>query len=215
MAELLKLVFPPKCLLCDGILENGEQDICISCRKDPPVFTGSKEKIQYVKSWTSVWFYEDKVRESILRFKFGGRRHYAARYAPFLAKAVEEDLPEDIDLITYVPVDRLRRWKRGYDQVELLAKALAPRLGLPCLRTLKKVRHTPAQSSLKDVAARRANVLGAYRPYKPENVSGKRVLLLDDVITTGATTAECAKTLLLAGAEEVYCASVAKRRIER
>ena len=74
---------------------------------------------------------------------------------------------------------------------------------------MRKIRQTKPQSRLKDVAARRANVLGAYRVIEPELINGKRVLLLDDIITTGATVSECAKVLLIAGAKVVSCAAVA------
>ncbi len=118
---------------------------------------------------------------------------------------------EDIafDTLTWVPVSRWRRFRRGYDQVELLAKAVAEELGITAVRTLKKIRNTPPQSRIPEAAFRRANVLGAYRIVNAPAVAGKRVLLLDDIITTGATVSECSKTLLLAGAKEVSAASIA------
>ena len=107
------------------------------------------------------------------------------------------------------PVSPRRKWRRGYDQVELIARAAAKELGLAPTPTLRKVRHNDPQSSMKDAAARRANVLGVYRVIDPEAVSGKRILILDDILTTGATLSECARTLLTAGAKEVNCATVA------
>ena len=82
-------------------------------------------------------------------------------------------------------------------------------LGCKAQPVLKKVRHTPPQSLLTDVAKRRANILGAYRVRKSAHVAGRTVLLLDDIITTGATASECAKTLQFAGVEKVLCAAVA------
>ena len=116
---------------------------------------------------------------------------------------------ENFDVLTWVPVSRLRRMKRGFDQVELLAKEVALQLGVQALPCLKKIRHTPPQSTLPTAAQRRANVLGAYVATNPECIREKRVLLLDDIITTGATVSECAQTLLLAGAKEVRCAAIA------
>ena len=115
----------------------------------------------------------------------------------------------DFDVLTYVSTGWLRRWKRGYDHAALLCEAVAKELGVDSVKTLKKVRQAKPQSRIKSEAARRANVLGAYQVIDPEPVKGKRVLLLDDIITTGATVSECAKTLLIAGAKEVYCAAVA------
>ena len=80
---------------------------------------------------------------------------------------------------------------------------------LSATATLKKVRHNKKQSGLGDISQRRANVLGVYRVLDPEAVRGKRVLLLDDVLTTGATAGECARMLLTAGAKEVHCAALA------
>ena len=98
---------------------------------------------------------------------------------------------------------------------ELLAKAVGKELGMKPERTLKKLRNNPPQSGMKDFSARRANVLGVYRVIDPENLRGKRVLLLDDIITTGATVSECARTLLTAGAKEVYCVAVAANKEKR
>ena len=102
---------------------------------------------------------------------------------------------------TGVPVSAKRRRSRGYDQTELLAHAVARELELPCTQTLQKIRHNPAQSSQRDAAARRANVLGAYRAVSPERFAGRSVLLIDDILTTGATLSECSRVLLTAGAK--------------
>ena len=145
----------------------------------------------------------------MLRYKFAGRRCYAAAYGRALAMKLQTEELTDLDILTWVPVSSLRRMRRGYDQVELLANATAKELGIAPCKTLKKTRNTPPQSGIKDVYRRRANVLGAYKPVNPENIRGKRILLLDDIITTGATASECARTLLTAGAKEVYCAAIA------
>ena len=94
----------------------------------------------------------------------------------------------------------------------LLASAAALELGEVAVETLRKGRNTEAQSGLDDDAARRANVLGAYTAVDAELVEGKRVLLIDDVITTGATISECARILRTVGAREVVCATLARAR---
>ena len=94
----------------------------------------------------------------------------------------------------------------------LIAQSAAFFLDRTAVKTLCKVRITDVQSSIKDDSARRANVLGAYEVINPETVSGKRILLVDDVVTTGATFSECARVLRTAGAKDVVCASFARAR---
>ena len=204
----MSLLFPRKCVLCRKVLEKYETDLCHECRKTVPELEKPKLKISFVARWTAVWYYKDNVRRSLLRYKFYNARSYAAIYGRFLAMKIQkEDL--HFELLTYVSTGWLRRWKRGYDHVALFAEAVGKELGVPAVKTLKKIRQVKPQSRIRDAAARRANVLGAYRVIDPELVKGKRVLLLDDIITTGATISECAKVLLVAGAKEVFCAAVA------
>ncbi len=156
-----------------------------------------------------MWYYKDTVRSSLLRYKFSGRRSYAPAYGRILAMKLQKEGWDGFDILTWVPIAPLRRLRRGYDQVELLAEAVGNELGITPIKTLRKIRNTPPQSRIGDVSRRRANVLGAYVPVSPETVRGKRILLLDDVITTGATASECARVLLTAGAKEVFCAAMA------
>lgn len=115
----------------------------------------------------------------------------------------------EFDVVSWVPVSKWRRFRRGYDQVELLAESVCEELNMEPLKCLRKVRHTPPQSGIKGQAQRRANVLGAYQAIEPERFRDKRILLLDDIITTGSTVGECARVLLTVGAKEVRCAAVA------
>ena len=155
-----------------------------------------------------MWRYTGDVRKSLHRYKFGKARHYAAVYGRLLAMRILRDLPQ-ADIITWVPVSRKRLRQRGYDQVRLLAEAVSPELGIPAEPLLNKFRDNQPNSGLKTPEERRANVLGAYKAVGQEHFRGKRVLLLDDIITTGATASECARVLLTAGAEEVIFAAVA------
>ena len=207
--KLIRLLFPPKCTLCKTVLPDNQTDLCHSCRKDAPVFSKAKFKLSFIARWTAVWYYKDNVRGSILRYKFYNARHYADVYGRFLAMKLQTDRMDDYDVLTWVPVGFLRRLRRGYDQVELLANAVATETGRQAIPTLKKVRNTPPQSHIRDAAKRRANVLNAYRVTDGQAVRGKRVLLLDDILTTGATASECAKMLISAGAQEVTFAAIA------
>lgn len=207
--RLAALLFPPKCVLCGKVLEERETDLCAHCRVNAPECPVSRNKLPFLDSWLALWHYEDNVRGSLLRYKFYGRRHYATVYGRLLAMKLSREREDRFDVITWVPISRLRRLHRGYDQVELLAEAVAEELGMEPVRCLKKIRHNKAQSGITGHAQRRANVLGAYEAVAPENFRGRRVLLLDDVLTSGATAGECARVLLTAGAKEVHFAAVA------
>jgi len=209
---MLRLLFPRKCMLCRKLLRRGELDLCPACREETEPWRDPKRKYQFLDSFTAVWYYEGYVRSSILRFKFYRATHLAGGFGRRLALRLQDRFPEDFDLVTWVPVSTLRKLRRGYDQSALLAKALGKELGTEPVSTLKKIRNNKTQSSLHDSAHRRANVLGAYRVINADAVRGKRVLLVDDVFTTGATAGECARMLLTAGAKEVHCAAIAAAR---
>ena len=206
------VLFPEKCVLCGRILQKDELDLCHHCRIDAPECPMTREKYSYIDSWTALWYYEDKVRHSLLKYKFYGRCNYAATYARLLGMKLLQQEQENIDVLTWIPVSEKRRRKRGFDQVELIARHLGENLGITPLPTLKKIRDNPPQSGITGHAERRANVLGVYIEQNRENFYGKRVLLLDDILTTGATAGECARVLLTAGAAEVHLAVVAVAR---
>lgn len=209
LKRLWILLFPPKCVHCGKLLSREETDLCRSCRENAPVFEKSTFRISFVAHWTAVWYYNDNVRYGILRFKFSKRRSYALAYGRYLAMKLMTSGLTDFDVLTWVTTGWYRKRKRGYDQAELIARAVAKELGVEAVRTLKKIRRTPPQSTLSSASQRRANILGAYKVPNPKLVADKRILLLDDIITTGATASECAKTLLTAGAKEVNFAAVA------
>ena len=207
-ARIKQLLFPDKCVLCGKLLERDELDLCHACRADAPEYPVSRQHIPFVKSWIALWRYEGNVRRSILRYKFGRARGFSECYGRLLAMKIQREYPDGFDLITWVPISSLRRLRRGYDQVELLASCVGRELQMQPVRLLKKIRHNPPQSGIAGQAQRRANVLGAYRAV-PAALTGKRILLLDDIVTTGATVSECARMLLSAGAKEVHCAAIA------
>ena len=206
---MFRVLFPPKCILCAKILHKNETDLCHSCRENAETFPGTKTNIPFVAHWTSLWYYKDDVRCSIHRFKFGNQRHYAESYGRLLGLRISDSIYAEADLITWVPVSTIRKLRRGYDQSKLLANALGKELSIPVQKLLKKVRHTPPQSTIGHAPQRRANVLNAYKILNSQQIVGKRILLVDDVVTTGATASECAKMLLTAGAKEVNLATIA------
>jgi len=124
--------------------------------------------------------------------------------------ARKEGLVKEQDLLTSVPLHWRRRLRRGFDQAGLLAQRLSRFLQIPLSdRNLRRIRATASQTGLSE-SKRRENVRGAFRVRRPDEVEGKRVLLVDDVMTTGATASECARTLLSAGAKDVSVLVVAR-----
>jgi len=209
---LMGWLFPAKCVLCGKVLKNGEQDLCAECRERAKNWSFRKNSPQFLDSIAAVWYYEGNVRKSLLRYKFYGARSYGQSYGRLLAERIAKIYPDGYDVLTWIPVSRRRKLRRGYDQVELIALSAGRELGTEPVLLLKKVRHNVPQSGISDISRRRANVLGAYRVIAPEVVCGKRILLLDDILTTGATAGECARMLKTAGAKEVHCAAVAAAR---
>ena len=151
----------------------------------------------------------------MLLYKFYGRRSYGGIYGRLLAMKLHKTAFCDYDILTWVPVSSRRKYRRGYDQVELIAQSAGQELGTPATATLRKIRHTKPQSRLSNAAQRKANVLGAFQVIDPAAIAGKRILLLDDIVTTGATLSECSRVLLTAGAKEVHCAAVAALNKEK
>lgn len=209
---LLDLLFPPKCVFCRKLLKRGERDLCAFCQKELPWITGSaaEQSGEFFSLCASPLWYQGVVRESFHRYKFSGAVACAKAYGRLMAQCARDHLSGRYDLISWVPLSPQRRKKRGYDQAMLLAQATALELGDVAAETLRKVRDTGAQSGLSDGGARRANVLGAYQAVDPALIAGKRILLVDDVITTGSTISECARTLRTAGAAEIVCVTLAR-----
>ena len=213
MNKLLKLLFPPKCMLCGKVLGE-EEEICPSCREKVLLNTAPPrvEKGAFFDKAAAGLWYEGDVRKALHGLKYHEKQSYARPLARVMAYAVRHKLEEEIDLITFVPTNAATLRERGYNQAELLARELATMLDKPCLPTLEKVRETRPMHGLRP-EERRANVLGAYRLCCPETaVAGKRVLVADDILTTGSTLSECARMLKTAGASRVLCVCAAAAR---
>lgn len=213
---LLDLLFPPRCVFCKSILKRGENGLCTHCQSELPWIVGqaAEQEPEFISCCVSPLWYQGDVRESIHRYKFSDRNGYAKTYGRLVAQCVTDHLAGRYDLITWVPLSARSLKKRGYDQAMLLAMATALELDEVAVETLRKARDTSAQSSLKEDAARRANVLGAYEVVDPVLVEGKRFLLIDDVVTTGSTLSECARVLRTYGAVDVVCATLTRARGE-
>jgi ComF family protein len=211
-ADILDLLFPPKCIFCGRLLLKGTECLCEKCVAGLPFTKGAQvsQKGDFFDECVSPFLYEGDVRKSILRFKFKGATAYADCYGRMMAECVREHLSGKYDLITWVPLSTKRAKDRGYDQAMLLALAVALELDDVAVETLVKTSHVQAQSTISDKEMRRANVSGVYELKDRELVDGKRILLIDDIITTGSTLAECARVLLMSGAESIVCATLAR-----
>ena len=210
--QLLNLLFPPRCPFCNQPLHDAETGPCPDCQQ-APFWTQGVQGVargqNFVRCACAGW-YRGGLRDSLRRFKFSGQKGYAATYGPILAQAVRTYLPGSYDVLTWVPVSPARRKERGYDQAQLLAQATAQALGTEAVSLLAKTGHNAPQSSLTQGSQRRSNVAGVYTVPQPEAVAGRRVLVIDDILTTGATLEEAARTLRAAGAAQVVAAVLAR-----
>jgi len=157
--------------------------------------------------------YADTLRELIHLFKYSQIRPLARPLGALIARAIPRE--HRFDLIIPMPLHWKKRWSRGYNQSELLAKEIARRWGVPIRKIVRRVKPTAPQAGLSN-SKRRLNVRGAFAVRKGANLKGLRVLLIDDVLTTGATAGACASVLKRAGASHVAVAVVARtdRRME-
>lgn len=213
ISYLLDLLFPPKCVFCRTIMDNNYDLICSNCKKElPHTQNGGILKGNFFTSCVSPLYYENEVREALLRYKFYQLTAYAEPLGKLLAECVEEYIEEQVDIISWVPLSKKRLRSRGYDQAHLLAKVVSKELDIPCSSVLKKTRHTAPQSRTGSGDQRRKNIAGAYEVIDKKLIDGKVILLIDDIVTTGSTFAECARTLGKGGADKVYCAAVARKR---
>lgn len=213
LGGLLDLLYPPRCVFCRKLLKKGERSVCEKCGDELPyTANGGEQRGDFFSVCVAPLYYEGTVRESILRYKFNEAAGCAEAYGALVAECIRDRLHGRYDLISWVPISKKRYRERGYDQSRLLALSAARELGDAAVSTLEKHRDVPKQSGMGSAEKRRANISGAYRAVDPGLIEGKRVLLIDDIVTTGSTLSECARILLQSGAEEVVCAVIARSR---
>ena len=170
-------------------------EICMECKAKAPVF----------KKAVSPLVYENGSAQLIAKFKNGSA--YLKDYFADIISEKLKDFPE-FDCIVYVPATEKSEYKRGYNQSELLAKSLSERIDKPVFNVLVKVKDTSEQKSLSR-KERENNLNGCFKVEKRDLIKGRNVLLVDDVLTTGATADALSKKLLSAGAAHIYLATVA------
>lgn len=153
--------------------------------------------------------YTEPYDEAIKKMKFKGYKQFAAQMGVKLSEAVKESFPQlPFDFITYVPLHPKRESERGYNQSRLLAKELSYILEIPLMDTLVKIKDNPPQHKTER-KHRQKNVKNVYKIIDKKLVSEKRILIVDDIITSGHTLGECGRILMIAGACEIFCATLA------
>lgn len=224
--RFLFAVFPKRCALCGKVI-TPDLDACNECKNDlpyvfPPVCIkcgrGKDECLCrnyrfYYTGLAAPFYYESTVAISIRHLKFRGKIQNACFFAKEMADTVRTRFAgKRFELIACVPLTKTGLKLRGFNQSSLLAKEIGKILNIETSDDLLvKIYDTPAQHTMTS-SMRRGNLAGAFDVGKPELVKGKTILLCDDVATTGSTINECAKMLLLYGAEEVCCITAAVTR---
>ena len=210
MIHPLDLLFPPRCAFCGRLLPIGSRPVCPDCENNLPYIESGKILRKVGKHTCAVTFYyEDMVRAGIRALKFSGRSARAKAFAPYLARTVAEELGGTFDAVTYVPISAQRRFRRGYDQTQLLAKHVAAAWGITAEQTLRKTRNNPPQSLIRTLRERQENVQNVYALRERADIAQRRFLLIDDITTSGSTLIVCADLLLAGGASSVVCAALA------
>jgi len=196
---------PPHCACCGLPFEYAEQHgaLCGACVGDPPPFDRAR----------SVLRYDEASRGLVLSFKHGDRTHMAPGFATWMRR-VGAELLADADYLVPVPLHWTRLFLRRYNQSALLARAIRAQGGPPVAPDwLRRAKRTRSQGELGR-EGRFSNVRGAFRLTKGREVRGLRLVLVDDVLTTGATVRECARVLRRAGAARVDVLTVARAGID-
>lgn len=232
-SSLFSLLFPDECRICaQPLREVSRVPVCGSCLAKPVPLTAEyfcvqcrspfrsrfpldeqgrcalcRRGLRGFEAAYSFGFYEDELRELIHLFKYGRIQTLAKPLGRLLAQALPRE--QCFDVIVPMPLHWRKRWQRGFNQSALLAREIGRRIHVPMKSAVRRLRSTATQAGLTS-AKRRLNVSGAFRARSRTKLRGKRVLLVDDVMTTGATAASCARALKLAGASAVTLLTLAR-----
>ncbi len=206
--RILDLIYPPKCPCCGEIIQS-EKDICDECRRKLVKWTGSF-RIKGADSFNAAYRYDETISPAVIKLKnqsYGKACDFLVKTA---VKLIKENTSGENRVIVPVPLHEYTLKERGYNQSEVIAKEAGRILGIPVdTSSLVKVRETLQQKTLTP-ERRKLNLREAFCVSEGSDISGKSVILLDDVCTTGSTLSECAAALKEAGAAKIYCIAAAK-----
>ena len=216
---LLNLLYPPSCLGCGAYLSDSTPPLCHRClhRLEQPDADALHARLHRLTdpdaldAAFALWLFDEggTVQRIQHLLKYGNRPRYGVALGRIMGKAYANSLP---DLVLPVPLHRARLYERGYNQSAMLTRGMAESLGVPAATdVLVRTRATRSQTRLSR-EARWQNVSGAFALTEAEAVADKHILLIDDVLTTGATLAAAAATLKAAGAASVTAATLALAR---
>ena len=214
MHEISRVPVCPACLRGPAPLD--AEFFCVSCRTpfhnrfpldDEGRCALCRSGLRGFDAAYSFGFYDGVLRQLIHLYKYRKVRTLAGPLGDLLLRALPRD--EAFDCVTPVPLHWRKRWQRGFNQADLLARWIAWRTGIPRTRLLRRLRFTASQSSLSNTSRRR-NVSAAFACRRPDRAVGRKILLIDDVMTTGSTAAACALALKRAGAARVVLLTLAR-----
>lgn len=204
--KILNLFFPNRCPVCDDLI-NVNDRFCPECTDSLRPYTGSF-RIAGASECFAALEYGKAVMPAVFLLKKGNCGNSAYAFGAYLADVLKNnDISDKIDIIVPVPMSKRSRRKRGYNQSELIAETVGAETGIPVKCIVRKVRDTKEQKTLGR-AGRKLNLKDAFEI--TGNISGKRILLIDDICTTGSTLSEIAVMLRKNGAEDVLCAAAMK-----
>ena len=204
--KILHIFFPNRCPVC-GEFNDALSSFCDVCSSKIQPYTG-RFSIKGASGCTAAFVYNKDISPAVFLLKNGicGNAAYALGGA-LASKLYEDGIADKVDVIVPVPLHKASRSKRGYNQTELIVKVVGEKLGIRiAAHCAVKVRKTKEQKFLNSYH-RRLNLKDAFRIVDPALIKGKRVLIIDDISTTGTTLTELTSLLLKNGAEEVYCAA--------
>ena len=221
LTDISDFFLPRFCPSCKKKLTSTEVVVCNSCLAKIKHADSERTAIEFVrkfknekiiKGFTSLFVFEkDKELQDIIHdLKYNGKFSIGIFLGKLLAAAVNDKIQEwKIDLIVPIPLHHLKRAERGYNQSDFVAKGMNKILDIPVKsRLIKRIRFTETQTSL-NLLERKENMKDAFALHRNKLLQNKNVLLIDDVITTGATISECGRIILESGAANIYAASVA------
>lgn len=210
--KLLYVVFPNKCIFCSSVI-NENYFVCEDCLKQINIEPSFKAGNKYVSTCVYSFYYVGNIKNAIWRFKFRNKTSYTKALASFMLEGYKKYLSkESFDYIIPIPITQKRKKERGYNQAELLAQELSVLTGVPCKTDiLIKAKDCKDQHNLKS-SEREANVKGVFSVQNPSELKGMKILLVDDIVTTGHTLSEAAKTLKKAKTSKVSAIVVASAK---